>query len=447
MLSKIDLIVKSLGECKIASPLNLSTEMDDGIANYTPEGSYVFYQNEVLPGETRNLDIYFEKAGPRQNIFFEPPKTKAAIVTCGGLCPGLNNVIRSIFLELYHHYGVEDIIGIRYGYKGLNPANGYEPIKLNTSRVSDIHKLGGTILGSSRGKEDIKIIVDTLYKYGIDILFCVGGDGTLKGAHAIYDEITKRGYKKSIIGIPKTIDNDINYVDKTFGFDTAIGIAREVLESAHAEAKGAPNGIGLVKLMGRDSGFVAAHATLSSLEINFTLLPEVPFDLEGDNGLFYHLEKRLKEREHAVIVVAEGAGQDLIPSSEVEKDESGNIKHKDIGTFLTEKIKEYFSSKKFPFTLKYFDPSYYIRSVTANANDSIFCDALARNAVHAGMAGKTDIVIGLWHGSFTNVPIPIATQTRKIISTESELWLSIIEATGQPPSMKSNLLKPDPITK
>jgi 6-phosphofructokinase 1 len=440
MLSKSDLVVGTVGESKVASPLNLSTVMDDGIANYVPEGAVILYQNEILPGEELHQDLYFEKAGPRQFIYFEPPKTKAAIVTCGGLCPGLNNVIRSIFLELYYHYGVRDILGIKYGYKGLNPNSGYDAIELTPKIVSEIHKLGGSILGSSRGKEDIKIIVDFLYREGIDILFCLGGDGTLKGAHAIYEEIAKRGYKKSVIGIPKTIDNDIDYVDKTFGFDTAIGVAREVLASAHAEATGAPNGIGLVKFMGRDSGFVAAYAALSSLEANFVLLPEIPFDMEGDNGLFFHLEKRLLKRGHAVIVAAEGAGQDLIPSSEVEKDESGNIKHKDIGTFLQEKIKEYFSEKGISFTLKYIDPSYYLRSVPANANDAIFCDALARNAVHAGMAGKTDMVIGLWHGSFTHVPIPLATATRKKIDTESELWLNIIEATGQPPSMKSSNL-------
>ncbi len=438
MLSQSDLKIKNLGEATIHSPLQLSTRGDDGIADYIPEGSVVFFQNELLRGEERNLDLHFEKAGPRQKIFFEPPKTKAAIVTCGGLCPGLNNVIRSIFLELYHHYGVKDILGIRYGFKGLNPDSGFEPIPLSPKDVSEIHKLGGTILGSSRGKEEISTIVDTLYNYGIDILFCIGGDGTLKGAHAIYEEITKRGYKKSVIGIPKTIDNDINYVEKTFGFDTCIGITREILASAHAEAVGAYNGIGLVKFMGRDSGFVAAHATLSSLEVNFTLIPEVPFDLEGPNGLFTHLEDRLEKRRHAVIVVAEGAGQDLIPDTEIEKDESGNIKHKDIGAFLSDAIKDYLNNKKIPFSLKYIDPSYYIRSVPANANDSIFCDQLARNAVHAGMAGKTDMVIGLWHGLFTHVPLTLATSSRKKVSPESELWRNVIEATGQPFSIKSN---------
>ncbi len=441
MLSQSDLKIKNIGEASVSSPLNLSTRGDDGIADYIPEGSIVFYQNELIRGEERNLDLYFEKAGPRQKIFFEPPKTKAAIVTCGGLCPGLNNVIRSIVLELYHHYGVRDILGIKYGFKGLNPKSGYAPITLKPETISEIHKLGGTILGSSRGKEDISLLVDTLYSYGIDILFCIGGDGTLKGAHAIYEEITKRGYKKCVIGIPKTIDNDIQFVEKTFGFDTCIGITREVLASAHAEAAGALNGIGLVKFMGRDSGFVAAHATLSSLEVNFTLIPEVPFDLEGPNSLNSHLYNRLKQRGHAVVVVAEGAGQDLIPDTEVEKDESGNIKHKDIGTFLSDAIKEHLSKKEMQFSLKYIDPSYYIRSVPANANDSIFCDQLARNAVHAGMAGKTDMVIGLWHGLFTHVPLPLATSSRKKISAESELWRNVIEATGQPFSMKS--VKPE----
>jgi len=441
MLSQTDLKIKNIGESTVNSPLNLSTRGDDGIADYIPEGSIVFYQNELIRGEERNLDLYFEKAGPRQKIFFEPPKTKAAIVTCGGLCPGLNNVIRSLVLELYHHYGVRDILGIKYGFKGLNPKSGYEPINLKPSNISEIHKLGGTILGSSRGKEEISLLVDTLYSLGVDILFCIGGDGTLKGAHALYEEITKRGYKKCIIGIPKTIDNDIHFVEKTFGFDTCIGITREILASAHAEAAGALNGIGLVKFMGRDSGFVAAHATLSSLEVNFALIPEVPFDLEGPNGLFMHLEDRLKQRRHAVVVVAEGAGQELIPEEEIEKDESGNIKHKDIGMFLSDSIKEHLNKKQMPFSLKYIDPSYYIRSVPANANDSIFCDQLARNAVHAGMAGKTDIVIGLWHGLFTHVPLPLATSSRKKISPESELWRNVIEATGQPFSMKS--VKPE----
>jgi 6-phosphofructokinase 1 len=437
ILSQDELKVITIGEPTVLSPLNLSTVGDDGIADYIPEGSVVFYQNELIFGQERNPDLAFEKAGPRQRIFFEPPKTKVAVVTCGGLCPGLNNVIRSLVLELYHHYGVKDIYGIKYGYKGFNTKYNLEPIKLAPNVISEIHKIGGSILGSSRGKEAVSVTVDTLYALGVDILFCIGGDGTLKGAHDIYEEITKRGYKKCVIGIPKTIDNDINFVDKTFGFDTCIGVTREVLASAHAEARGAFNGIGLVKFMGRDSGFVATHATLSSLDVNFCLIPEVPFDLEGPNSLFEHMEQRLRKRGHAVIVVAEGAGQHLIPEEETERDESGNIKYKEIGSFLSEQIKIYLNKVNLPFTLKYIDPSYYIRSVPANANDSIFCDQLARGAVHAGMAGKTDCVIGLWNGLFTHLPIPLAISSRKKVDAESELWRNVIEATGQPFLMKS----------
>lgn len=438
MLSSKDFKVPSLGKCRVPSPLKLSDTPGDGLANFLPDESFVFYQNEIIPGCKRVPDLMFEKAGPRQRIFFEPPKTRAALVTCGGLSPGLNGVIRSICLELHHHYGVRDILGIQYGFKGLNPANGYEPIPLSLDKVSNIHRFGGTLLGSSRGAEDVSVLADALYDLGIDILFCIGGDGTLKGAHAIHGELQKRHYRKSVIGIPKTIDNDISYVDMTFGFDTAIGIARDVLTSAHSEALGAPNGIGLVKLMGRDSGFVAAYASLASLEVNFVLIPESPFDLDGENGLFRHLRERLEKRRHAVIVVAEGAGQEIMPAGVKQRDASGNLKHQDIGIYLADQIREYSARNGLDWTLKYIDPSYFIRSVPANANDSIYCDSLARNAVHAGMAGKTDIVIGNWNGSATHVPIPLATSSRKKIRPESELWRSVCEATGQPPSMKSS---------
>ncbi len=434
MLTKEDLIVKTLGKCTVRSPLGLSTQKGDNIVDYISEKARVRYQVEVsLDDEAAiNNDLFFEKAGPQELIYFNPATTKAAIVTCGGLCPGLNNVIRSVFLEFYYKYGVRNVYGFRYGYKGLNPAYGYYPVELTPDNVSDIHKVGGTFLGSSRGAEDPKVMANTLKKLGIHILIAIGGDGTLRGAHAIHEELEKQGMKIAVVGIPKTIDNDIDYVWKTFGFDTAVEISRQVLDSAHVEAIGAPNGIGLVKLMGRDSGFIAANATIASLEVNFTLIPEVPFDLHGKGALLEALEQRLSEREHAVIVVAEGAGQNLITGDKGEKDASGNIRYKDIGIYLKDEITRYFKEKDIPLNLKYIDPSYYIRSVPANGSDSIFCDNLGRRAVHAAMAGKTDIVIGLWHNAFTHVPIPIAVANRKKIDPERGLWMSVLEATGQP---------------
>ncbi len=432
MLSPEDFQVKTLGECQIDSPLHLPEAL------YVSDELRVRYAAEI-PCETgEDEDASFEKAGPRRKIFFDPVRTKAAIVTCGGISPGLNDVIRSIFMQLHYKYGVENIVGIRYGYKGLNPANWLEPIKLTPGFVERIHELGGTILGSSRGHEDPEVIVNTLEKLEIDMLFCIGGDGTLRGANAIWEAAEKRGIKVSVIGIPKTIDNDISYVYKTFGFDTAVSAAGEVLQCAHVEAQGAQNGIGLVKVMGRDSGFIAAHATLANLDVNFTLIPEVPFDLYGKGGLLDTLEQRIHKRHHAVIIVAEGAGQELFPKEELEYDASGNVKLKDIGVFLRDEIKKYFQSKNIPLTLKYIDPSYIIRSAGSNASDSIFCAHLGRFAAHAAMAGKTGMIVGRWHDKFTHVPIPVTVSSRKKLSPERSLWLSVLESTGQPVSLKSS---------
>jgi 6-phosphofructokinase 1 len=338
-------------------------------------------------------------------------------------------------MQLHHKYGVEHILGIRFGYKGLNPANWLEPLKLCPADVERVHELGGTFLGSSRGREEPEVMVNTLEKLGINILFCIGGDGTLRGAHAIWQEVERRGLPISIVGVPKTIDNDIAYVAKTFGFDTAVSEARQALQCAHVEAKGAQNGIGLVKVMGRDSGFIAAHATLANLDVNLTLIPEVPFDLHGKGGILDTLEQRLRKRHHAVIIVAEGAGQEFFTEN-AGKDASGNILHKDIGVHLKNEITTYFRSKNLPITLKYIDPSYTIRSIPANASDSIFCAHLGRYAVHAAMTGKTDMIVGLWHDKFTYVPIPVTISSRKKISPEGSLWLSVLESTGQPVSMK-----------
>jgi 6-phosphofructokinase 1 len=430
MLTQADLRVKTLGECTINSPCNLPDTL------YVSDATRIRYATEI-PNETGDAeDVAFEKAGPRKKIFFDPTETKAAIVTCGGISPGLNDVIRSIVMQLYYKYGVEHILGIKFGYKGLNPTNWLEPFKLLPADVERIHELGGTILGSSRGNEDPEVMVNTLEKLGINILFCIGGDGTLRGADAIWQIIEQRGLKISIIGIPKTIDNDIGYVSKSFGFDTAVEEASRSIQCAHVEAKGAPNGIGLVKVMGRGSGFIATHATLANLDVNFTLIPEVPFDLHGKGGLLDTLEQRIKKRHHAVIVVAEGAGQEFF-TGKTSQDESGNVKLQDIGVFLRDEITNYFKSKNIPLSLKYIDPSYTIRSVPANASDSIFCAHLGQLAVHAAMAGKTDMIVGEWHDVFTHVPISITITSRKKISPDSFLWLSVLEATGQPVSLKS----------
>lgn len=373
-----------------------------------------------------------ERSGPREKIFHDPAWTRVGIVTCGGLCPGLNNVIKGLVQVLWFDYGVKNIFGIPYGYRGLNAEFGHAPEILTPEIVDSIHEDGGTILGSSRGNQDPTVMVDTLMRLNINILFAVGGDGTLRGAHAIAEEIKKRNQRISVIGIPKTIDNDLNLVDRTFGFESAVYSASDIITNAHMEAKGAFNGLSIVKLMGRDSGFIAAFASLANTVVNICLVPEQHFDLEGDKGLLKALERRFaKGKTHAVLVVAEGAGQHLFEGVQEQRDASGNILHHDIGDFLVAHIKDYFKKINMELNLKYFDPSYIVRSGPARGTDAIFCYQLAENAVHAGMAGKTDMVVGSWFGQFTHVPIALATCERKKIDTTGPLWNAVLSATRQ----------------
>jgi len=369
-----------------------------------------------------------EAAGPREKLFFDPSPLACGIVTCGGLCPGLNDVIRSIVLSLYHHYGVTKVYGFRFGYEGLVRRHGHEPLKLTPDAISRIHEIGGTVLGSSRGPQDPAEMARTLGDMKIGILFAIGGDGTLRGAQKIAEEAARQGIVLSIIGIPKTIDNDISFVQKTFGFETAVAEARRAIYSANTEAEAARNGIGLVKLMGRDSGFIAAYSVLVDSQANFCLVPEVPFTLEK---FLAELKRRLERRSHAVIVVAEGAGQDLVEKT-AERDPSGNVTYGDIGVFLRDAIKVYFKGAAIESSIKYIDPSYTIRSVPTNPHDSAFCLLLGHSAVHAGMSGRTNMVVSFWNHQFTHVPISLATSRRKKIDPEGVLWNSVLASTGQP---------------
>jgi 6-phosphofructokinase 1 len=423
MVTQEELEVRRLGHPEYASPLR-----GDKAVHFVGDDHRIRYERRVGPGIDADT-LGFEDAGPRERIFFEPARTTAAVVTCGGLSPGLNNVIRGIVSELAHNYRVPRILGIRDGYRGLNPAVGEPPLELDQRYVEDIHYLGGTVLGSSRGEQEPGIIVDFLESASIDILFCIGGDGTQRGAHAIAEEIGRRGLAKSVIGIPKTIDNDIPFVYMTFGYMTALAEAEKVLRGAHTEAKGAVNGISIVKLMGRNAGYIAAGAALASDEANFVLIPEIEFPLDE---FLESLRERMEARHHALVVVAEGAGQHLFDPSEHRHDASGNRLHEDIGLFLKDRIKEYFKGREYPVTVKYIDPSYIIRSVAANAWDRVLASKMARDAVHAAMAGRTDMLVGYWHGETVHVPLPAVTSRNRRLKPEGDLWGSVISATGQP---------------
>ncbi|HQL00075.1 MAG TPA: ATP-dependent 6-phosphofructokinase [Smithellaceae bacterium] len=429
----LDFKISCLGPCKIPSPLTITSFVsdEDRLLFNTRQNGF----DAVKDSSGRPLSV--EAAGPRKQIYFDPAKSKAAIVTCGGLCPGINDVIRSVTMSLFYRYGIKDILGIRFGLRGLNPAFGHKPVYLTPDFVKDITSIGGSILSTSRGPQDISVMVDYLEQQKVNMLFCVGGDGTMRAAEKLNAEIASRGIALGVVGIPKTIDNDLNLIEKSFGFDTAIEKTVEALRSAHVEAKGAFNGIGLVKIMGRHSGYIAATAALAQGDVNFVLIPEVPFDLGGANGFLQALTSRIQKRGHAVILVAEGAGQELITqgSGKRETDASGNVRLADIGLFLKDRIEEHFRDLRLEINLKYIEPSYLIRSVQANASDSIYCSSLGQYSVHAAMAGKTGLLVALRKDDYVHLPLSAATTGRKIDS-RGNLWMRVLEMTGQPPLMK-----------
>ena len=430
----IDTTIPTLGPLRVPSPIKRGEKngLRGSFVNDTDKVVLNVNVNTIMKMVADGKELpAFELAGPREKLYFDPSKLRCGLVTCGGLCPGLNDIIRAIVLELFYGYGVKNICGFRYGLQGFIPKYMHDIIDLKPATVANIHEMGGSILGSSRGPQPIDEIVDSLERMNIGILFMIGGDGTLLAATKITDAITKRGLKISVIGIPKTIDNDIHLVSRSFGFDTAVDVATQAIRSAHNESAAYPNGIGLIKLMGRNSGFIAATAALAQQDVNFVLVPEVDFDLEGSNGLFAALEKRLDQRGHAVIVVAEGAGQKFFENNTTELDESGNIRLKDIGFFLKDAVISSFHDKGIDVSLKYIDPSYMIRSLPANANDNVFCSFLGRDAVHAGMAGKTKLLLGSWNNHFVHIPMSASAGKRKKIDPKGKLWLSVLGATGQ----------------
>jgi 6-phosphofructokinase 1 len=420
--------VKTLGECRHASPLGTR-----GHEPFVDEARRVLLCSDATELGTMGVPPpSFEPAGPRARIFFEPEALTCGILTCGGLCPGLNNVVRAIVLRLAYAYRVRLIYGFSYGYAGLAHPDVYEPRVLLPDVVEHLHERGGTALGSSRGPQELGRLVDMLVRLDVKLLFVIGGDGGLRGASALAGEIARRGLSIGVVGVPKTIDNDLQWTWRSFGFETAVDAARTVLAAAHEEARGAWNGVGLVKLMGRHSGFIAAHATLASGDVNFCLVPEVPLVLDGPKGFLAALEARLAEKHHAVVVVAEGAGQELMADGgPPARDPSGNLKLKDVGVFMRDRIVAHFESRGIDGAVRYIDPSYTIRSLPTNSFDAQLCLALGQHAVHAGMAGRTDVLVGVWNQRFTHVPIPVAVAARRQLDPRGELWQRVLESTGQ----------------
>jgi 6-phosphofructokinase 1 len=435
-LTAADLAVPTLGPATVSSPLDRGLLARYDTVHYVGETDRVLLDDTLDMAVRRGLPVEklpaFEPGGPRRLLFFDPPRTRVGIVTCGGLCPGLNNVVHGLVMELFGHYGVSSVTGFRNGYRGLTRAGRVETLPLTPQTVRGLNDQGGTVLGTSRGGQDPAEMVDTLLDKGIDVLFVVGGDGSLRGAQAIATEATRRGALLSVVGIPKTIDNDIPWIDASFGFQTAFSRAAESIRAAHTEARSTHHGIGLIKLMGRHSGFIASYASLASEAVDVVLVPEVPTVLDGPNGVLDHVVRVLDRQGHAVVVVAEGAGQDLFDDRPEARDASGNAKLHDIGALLRDRITAHVQASGRELSLRYVDPGYAIRSVPANPHDSVYCTRLAQAAVHAAMSGRTATVVARWHGRFVHLPIALATGSRNQVDPHGDLWLSVLEATGQP---------------
>jgi 6-phosphofructokinase 1 len=428
--------VASLGPTRIDSPIQDLIVDRETSQHYVDESDRVLFDDTVKMLARRNVPAdqlpSFEAGGPRRRIYFDPAKTNVGIVTCGGLCPGLNDVIRALVLEFTHHYGVNRIIGFRNGFQGLSPKYRHPIVDLRPDNVEGINEYGGTILGTSRGNQDPETIVDTLEMLVINVFIVIGGDGSMRGALRVAEVIAERERRIAVVGVPKTIDNDIPYIEQSFGFQTAFAKATEAIRSAHVEATAVPNGIGVVQLMGRHCGFIACYAALANNDADFVLIPEVPFALDGGSGFLRHLEKRVAERGHALVVVAEGAGQEYLQDEPERLDASGNKKLRDFGVYLRQRIRDHFDTAGTEAIIRYIDPSYAIRSVPANPYDGVYCIRLAQSAVHAAMAGRTQMVVGRWRGRFVHVPMPVAIGSRNQVDPDGDLWMSVLEATGQP---------------
>ncbi len=434
-------IPKRLGDALFDSPVKLSRVVGDYQSNYVQDDERVLYQIELSaerPVIHSDTSPQLEKAGPREKLFFDPMQVHAGIVTCGGLCPGLNDVIRSIVMTLWEHYGVRRVSGFRYGYRGMVADSPHTLMPLGPREVASIHRHGGTILGSARGAGNrTGEIVDTLVRHKVNVLFTIGGDGTQRGALKLTEEIEQRKLPIAVVGIPKTIDNDLSFVERSFGFETAVAEAVRAVYGAHTEAQDALRGVGIVKLMGRESGFIAAHAALASNVADIVLLPEIPFDIEGPRGLLQHLGKLLTRQGYATIVVAEGAGQKYV--SAAGTDAGGNKKLGDIGVYLKERIAQHFEDPDHggEVGIKYIDPSYTIRSHAANPADSIYCARLGSNAVHAAMSGRTACIVGMVNHRLVHVPIDAASGKRNCVDPDGPLWRDVVFNTRQPPIMSA----------
>ncbi len=413
--------IRRIAPATLASPWRGARVDDDAFILETPVG----------PPAPEHASARFELAGARDRLALGPG-ARAGILTAGGLCPGVNDVVRGLVMTLWHGYGVRAIVGIRHGYAGLARASGPDTMELVPDTVRDAHREAGSLLGTARGQHDCADVANAVESLGLDALFCIGGDGTLRGARALDAELERRARAVAVIAIPKTIDNDIPHCSRTFGFVTAVEEAARAIAAAHAEAAAHACGVAIVQLMGRESGFIAAAASLACPDVNFCLVPEARFALRGEAGLIAAVEKRLRERAHAVVVAAEGAGAHLWEEHERTRDASGNVKLPSIGERLERELAAGLASAGLKPVIKLIDPSYMIRSCVADSDDRILCMHLAQAAAHAAMSGRSGLVVALMGDRIAHVPLEDACCGRKRLDLEGDLWQAVLASTGQP---------------
>ena len=412
------------GGCRYTNP--------DGTCSVQEEDSTLSAHVRLLPELPASWAV---RAGPRDTIYFDPSAITAGIVTVGGLCPGVNHILQALVVALTA-YGVRDIRGIRYGLRGFFETD-YPPVPLSVESVDQIHLNGGTVLGTSRGGSNVPRIVDAIQLMKLDQVYLVGGNGGNAAADAIHRECKARGYPCAVVGLPKSIDNDILLIDSCFGFSTATNEAQRAIMAASVEARSAHNGIGLVKLMGRSSGFLAAQASVGAGVVDVCLLPEVTFDLQQVLSYVFDV---LKRRGHAVIVVAEGAAQDTMRAElqasglEVpdERDPSGNPLLLDVGKWLRDKLKAAAHERQTQIDLKYLSPAYMIRSVVADSGDAVYCRMLGHSAVHGAMAGFSGITAGVCSKHYVLLPSHEVVRTTRRLDPRGRLYRMMRAALGQP---------------
>eukprot|EP00668_Euglena_longa_P014128 GGOE01018102.1.p1 GENE.GGOE01018102.1~~GGOE01018102.1.p1 ORF type:complete len:494 (+),score=144.75 GGOE01018102.1:38-1483(+) len=360
------------------------------------------------------------RAGPRREVYFGTD-TNACIVNTGGLCPGLNSVIEELVRTL-DTYNADTIYGIRYGFLGFDTTE-YMPLILTPHSVLNIHQRGGTILGTCRGSFNEDLILKFLKECNIGQMYVIGGDGSHRAALRIHALCKEHQLRCVVVGIPKTIDNDILFFDKTFGFDTAVEVASKVIDCSFVEASSVKNGVGVVKVMGRDSGFVARNAALSNNVVDACLIPEVPFEIKGNGGLLPWLDGHLATKHCAVIVICEAAGQQHLPC--LGKDPTGHNIYEDTGKWLKKAIETHWQETGQEGKVFLIDPSYMLRSVPANTGDNMFCIQLAQAAVHTAYSGYSGVTVGRYHDLYGVMPIEMVVSGLRKVNPKGSLWQTL----------------------